>query len=271
VKPGQPVKLELSSRNVKEAALKVYKVDLLKLHDRSSSLSDVTKVNLAGITPEAEMKVALGEGRDFAWKRQTLELPVKNEGAYLVICRGDDLFTSALVLVTPLELEVREDNENGSVRVQVKDTAKGNYLADAETEIIDSTGGAPNTGRTDPRGAFQAYGISGFATIVVKHGDTRYAYHRSATMLRPALIEQRRGAQPASPAAPDPFASRARTSPAQPQMPAEGKGAKPMSKDAYFFNVKEQLKGNAADNKAQWEEKMSKGGKGVEVQKALKK
>ena len=267
-KPGQPVKLELSSRNVKEAALKVYKVDLLKLHDRSSSLSDVTKVNLAGITPEAEMKVALGEGKDFAWKRRTLELPVKNEGAYLVICRGDDLFTSALVMVTPLELEVHEDHESGAVRVQVKDAAKGNYLADVETKIIDSTGGTPTAGRTDPRGIFQGYDVSGFATVVVKHGDTRYAYYKSATMLRPAAMPAHgRGNQPNAENAPaDPFAASSQPN-QSPNMPQ----AKTMSKKAYFQNVKEQLKGNAIDNKTQWEEKMSKGGKGVEVQKAMKK
>ena len=268
VKPGQPVKLELSSRNVKEAALKVYKVDLLKLHDRSSNLSDVTKVNLAGITPEAEMKVALGEGKDFAWKRRMLELPVKNEGAYLVICRGDDLFTSALVLVTPLELEVHEDQESGAVRVQVKDAAKGNYLADAETKIIDSTGGTPTAGRTDPRGIFQGSDVSGFATVVVKHGDTRYAYYKSATMLRPAAMPAHgQGNQPNAENAPaDPFAASS-----QPNQSPNIPQAKTMSKKAYFQNVKEQLKGNAIDNKIQWEEKMSKGGKGVEVQKAMKK
>ncbi len=268
-KPGQPVKIELSSRNVKEAALKIYKVDLLKLHDRSSNLSDVTKVSLAGITPEAEIKVALGGGRDFAWKKQMLELPVKKEGAYLVICRGDDLFTSALVIVTPMELEVREDNEEGGVRVYVKDGAKGSYVADAEIEIIDSAGASPTTGRTDPRGAFQASGVSGYATIVVKHGDTRYAYHRSAMMLQPSLARQRRQDNTATPAS-DPFSPNTNANPNASNMPQQ-MPAKPMSKKDYFSNVKKQLEGNAADNKAEWNEKMSKGGKGVEVQKAMKK
>lgn len=263
-KPGQPVSIELSSRNVKEAALKIYKVDLLKLHDRRSNLSDVTKVNLAGITPEAEMKIDLGAGRDFSWKKKKLELPVKGEGAYLVICRGDDLFTSALVMVTPLELEVREDDEQGGVRVHVKDGAKGNYVADAEIEIIDSAGATPTSGRTDPRGAFQASGISGFATIVVKHGDTRYAYHRSAMMLQRSAAEQRSDAPNNSPT--DAFAPNSGGQ----AMPQQG-SPKPMSKEAYFSNMKQQLKGNAADNKAQWDEKMSKGGKGVEAKKAMKK
>jgi hypothetical protein len=50
--------------------------------------------------------------------------------------------------------------------------------------------------------------------------------------------------------------------------PAKPKG---MSKEDYLFNVKQQLKGNQMDNKNSWGEKVSKGGRGVEVQKALKK
>jgi hypothetical protein len=254
-KPGQPVRIELSSRNVKSAALRVYKVDLLKLHDRRSELADVTRVNLAGITPEAELTVPLGDGKDFAWKRKSLDLPVKAEGAYLVIFRGDDLSTSGLVIITALELEVREDTGNGSLRVQVKDSAKGGYVADADIKVFDSLGGEPSAGRTDPRGVFQASDISGHATVVVRHGDTRYAFLRTVEPLRPALRPQ---PAPASPAQRD-------------HAPAPVAKPKGMSKEDYISNVKQQLKGNQMENKSSWEEKVSKGGKGVEAQKALKK
>ena len=254
-KPGQPVKIELSSRNVKEAALRVYKVDLLKLYDRRSEIADVTKVNLAGITPEAEMTVPLGDGKDFAWKRKSLELPVKAEGAYLVIFRGDDITTSGLVLISALELELREDGENGALRVHVKDTAKGSYVADADIKVFDSLGGEPSGGRTDPRGVFQASDIAGHATVVVRHGDTRYAFHRTAEPLRPAAKIQ---PAPASPAQRD-------------HAPAPVAKPKGMSKEDYLYNVKQQLKGNQMENKSSWDEKVSKGGKGVEAQKALKK
>ena len=252
-KPGQPVKIELSSRNVKEAALRVYKVDLLKLYDRRSEIADVTKVNLAGITPEAEMTVPLGDGKDFAWKRKSLELPVKAEGAYLVIFRGDDITTSGLVLITSLELELREDGENGALRVHVKDAVKNSYVADADIKVFDSLGGEPSGGRTDPRGVFQASDITGHATVVVRHGDTRYAFFRSAGPLRPAAQKR---LTPAPAGRMDPAA------------PAKPKG---MSKEDYLFNVQQQLKSNQIGNKIMWETKVSKGGKGVEVEKALKK
>ena len=49
--------------------------------------------------------------------------------------------------------------------------------------------------------------------------------------------------------------------------------AKPkgMSKEDYLLNVKQQLRGNMMDNKNSWGEKVSKGGKGVEVERAMKK
>ena len=47
--------------------------------------------------------------------------PLKKEGAYLVMVRGDDLYASGIVLVSPLELEVLEEPESGRVRVTVRD------------------------------------------------------------------------------------------------------------------------------------------------------
>ena len=178
---------------------------------------------------------------------------MKAEGAYLVIFRGDDITTSGLVLITSLELELREDGENGALRVHVKDTAKNSYVADADIKVFDSFGGEPSGGRTDPRGVFQASDITGHATVVVRHSDTRYAFFRTAGPLRPAAQK-----------APMPTP----TSRMDPAAPAKPKG---MSKEDYLFNVKQQLKGNQIGNKTNWEEKVSKGGKGVEVEKALKK
>ena len=141
-----------------------------------------------------------------------------------------------------------------------EDSAKGGYVADADIKVFDSLGGEPSAGRTDPRGVFQASDISGHATVVVRHGDTRYAFLRTVETLRPALRPQ---PAPTSPAP---------TSPAQrdraPSPVAKPKG---MSKEDYISNVKLQLKGNQMENKSSWEEKVSKGGKGVEAQKALKK
>jgi len=258
VKPGQPVKLELDHRNVKEAALLIYRVDLMKLHERQKDLSRVSGVNLSGITPQAEMKVPLGDGLDYAWKKRSIELPLKDEGAYLVICRGDSQMTSGLVLLTTLELETHEDVTNGSIRVQLRDTARNAYVADADIAVYDSSGSAqPQKGRTDPRGAFSANGIHGHATVVVKLGDNRYAIHRSATPLMPPQMAQTPAPQPTN------------GSPRlQPAAPAAGK---PLSKDDYLFNVKSRFTDLNDDNKAAWSKKLQNEGKGVKAEKAFKK
>ncbi|KKL59215.1 hypothetical protein LCGC14_2217580, partial [marine sediment metagenome] len=112
-RPGKPVELTLKYRNIKEASYQVYRVDLMKLYLREKNLSSITKVNLAGIKPLVEMTIQLGDGKDYVDKEKVARLALKDEGAYLVICRGDDLFASGLVLVTPLKIEVQEDVTSG--------------------------------------------------------------------------------------------------------------------------------------------------------------
>jgi len=259
VKPGEAVKVELEHRNVQEAALTIYRVDLMKLHERQKDLAQAGAVNLSGITPQAELKVPLGDGKDYAWKNRALELPLKDEGAYLIICRGDSQITSGLVLVTTLELETHEDAQNGGLRVQVRDTARGSYLADAEMAVYDSAGSAaPQKGRSDPRGAFSASGIHGHATLVVKHGESRYAIHRSAAPLMAVELAKNETLTTGS-------TLRAATpAPAKPD-------SKPMSKDDYLKNVQDKFLNLNGSNSAEWQAKLEKGGKGVKAEKAFKK
>ncbi|MEC8929074.1 MAG: tetratricopeptide repeat protein, partial [Verrucomicrobiota bacterium] len=126
-RPGKDVELKVKYRNIKEAHLQVYRVDLMKLYLREKNLSKITQINLAGIEPMLEMTVQLGDGKDYIDKEKLAKLAVKKEGAYLVICRGDDLFTSALALVTPLKIEVQEDKQAGRVRANVMDAVKDKY------------------------------------------------------------------------------------------------------------------------------------------------
>ena len=51
VKPGAPVSLTLKYRNIKEAFVQVYRVDLMKLYLQQKNLSAITSVQLAGIQP----------------------------------------------------------------------------------------------------------------------------------------------------------------------------------------------------------------------------
>lgn len=264
-KPGEPVKLTLDYRNIKEGAVQLYKVDLMKLYLREKSLSNITRVNLAGIAPQAGESFQLGEGKDYAEKKKELVLPVTEEGAYLAIVRGDNLFTSGLVLISPLKLEVKE-NQSGSVRVNVTDAATGKALADAEVKALGSDSQEVGSGTTDPRGVFEVGDISGTATVIVKQGENRYAFHRGTQNLGydPPQIPQTFGGQaPANAAQGNAF-------PVTPTTPSVGK-PKVMSKGDYLKNVDESNKKLQQQQIQNWEGKRRSNPKGVEASEALSK
>jgi outer membrane protein assembly factor BamD (BamD/ComL family) len=181
LKPGEAVEIELDYRNIKEAALEIYKVDLMKLYLREKNLSNITAVDLAGIDPESSLKIPLGDGKDFADKSKKAKLPIKDEGAYLVICRGDNLFTSGLILITPLKLEIQETPDEGSVRVNVRDlTAKGNYIPEVLVKVVGTNNDVFLSGHTDLRGVFQADGVNGTATVLARAEGGKYAFYRGS-------------------------------------------------------------------------------------------
>lgn len=267
-KPNEPVKLTLDYRNIKEGAVQLYKVDLMKLYLREKSLSNITKINLAGIAPQASEAFALGEGKDYDVKKKELTLPVKDEGAYLAIVRGDNLFTSGLVPISPLKLEVKE-NQAGSVRVNVTDAASGKALADAEVKALGSNSKEVQSGSTGPRGVFEAGDISGTSTVIVKQGENRYAFHRGIMPIgfAPPSIPQTFG-NDAAPA--DPFASGAESQRRRVTLPQSGK-PKVLGKEQYFQNLDESNKKLQKEQIDNWDVKRRSNAKGVQAGESLKK
>lgn len=178
LRPGEPVNVTMRYRNVRDAFLQVYRVDLMKLVLREKNLRNITQVRLAGIKPELEQAVALGDGRDYVEKEKVAKLAIREEGAYLVICRGDDLFTSGLVLVTPLKIEVQEDPTSGQVRANVLDAVKGGYRPGVHVKAIGSADTEFKGGETDLRGIVAIDGLRGNATVIARDGQARYAFYR---------------------------------------------------------------------------------------------
>ena len=182
-KPGDKVAVDLDYRNICDVSLQIYRVDLMKLYLQQKNLSNITRIQLAGISPEREMTVRMGDGEDYVDKSKRLAIDVKEEGAYLVICRGDDLFTSGLILVTPLAIEVQEDAGSGRVRVNVRDTVADAYRAEVHVKAIGSANKEFQSGETDLRGIFVADAIRGEATVIARDADARYAFYRGDTWL----------------------------------------------------------------------------------------
>ncbi len=266
--PGAEVKLSVTHRNVKEASLQIYKVDLMKLYLREKNLSRVTRVNLAGIAPEAAVPVDTANAAAWTDHQVAVTLPLKGEGAYLIIARGDDLFTSGLVLVTPLKLEVREDAPAGSVRVNVLTATDGKYVADAEVKAIASGSPEIQSGQTDPRGIFEATGLNGLATVIVRQGENRFAFHRGTVALAG-------GSMPVTPTTPQSFNvdSSGKLRPTEfdpPQIP-QSFGGKVLGKEAYLENMTDLNREIQVGNLKNWDAKRRANGKGVQADKALKK
>jgi len=182
-RPDEPVEIELTYRNVKQAHFQVFQVDLMKLYLKEKNLSRITGIKLSGISPQLETNIDLGSGEDYTDLKRTIPLDLTEVGAYLVICRGDDLFTSSLVLITPLEIQVQEDRTSGRVRVNVLNTESDRYASDVHVKVIGSENERFTSGETDLRGIFIADGINGTPTVIARDRSNRYAFYRGQTWI----------------------------------------------------------------------------------------
>ena len=174
----KPAGVSLEYRNVADVDLKVYPVDLMRLYLTRRNLNRIAGIDLAGITPLHESTLKLGDGLDFAEKTKALDLPLPKEGAYLVMARGENLYASGIVLVSPLELEVLEEPEAGRVRVVVRDAKTKDLVPKVQVKVIGADNPAFFSGQTDLRGVFVAEGVNGQVTAVARKGTGQYAFYR---------------------------------------------------------------------------------------------
>jgi hypothetical protein len=185
LRPQDGKQVTLSFRNLTTAAISVYRIDLLKFGLLQRSLDRIAAINLAGVRPLHSETLVLGDGADYQDREQLLNLPLDQEGAYLVVARGNHLYASGLVLVSPLELDVREDAAAGRVRVTVQDAVAGSYSSKVLVKVIGSQNDGFTTGETDLRGLFVANNIRGLSTVIAQADGGRYAFHRGTLALGP--------------------------------------------------------------------------------------
>jgi uncharacterized protein YfaS (alpha-2-macroglobulin family)/tetratricopeptide (TPR) repeat protein len=181
--PTEKAEVEMQYCNIKEAQFLIYRVDLMKLYLLHKNLAGITKVHLSGIFPVFDQRIVLGQGKDYQNMKRMISLPLSGEGAYLVICRGDDLFTSGLILVTPLQIEVQEDADSGRVRANLLDIVKKTKPKGVHVKVVGSGKEALTSGDTDLRGLFIADNIRGKVTVIARHEKNRYAFYRGETWL----------------------------------------------------------------------------------------
>lgn len=190
-RPGAGATVEVDHRNLGEAEVLVYPVDLLTLTLRERNLAGVTGVNLSGIEPTMRLTLPLRESAAMRPQTTELKLDLPEPGAYLVMLRGEELHASGLVLVSDLEIEVREDAVSGRLRVQAIDRGTGAYLRDADVRVIGSGNARFTAGKTDPRGIFVADGLAGTSTVIARWGGKHFAFFRGAQVLGAAEQQNR--------------------------------------------------------------------------------
>ena len=195
VEASNKPEVKLDYRNIAEADVKVYPVDLMRLYLTRRNLDAIAGIDLAGITPLYESTVKLGDGQDFADKLRSIDLPLTKEGAYLVMIRGGDLYASGIVLVSPLELEVLEEADSGRVRVTVRDAKTKDAAPKVQVKVIGTDNPTFFSGQSDLRGVFVAEGVRGQVTAVARRDLAQYAFYRGTTRV---------GALPPPPATPAP-------------------------------------------------------------------
>jgi hypothetical protein len=173
--------IAIDYRNIAQVDVKVYPVDLMQLYLIRRNLNGIAGIDLAGITPLVEKTVWLGIGADYDDKVKSIDLPLTKEGAYLAMIRGENLYTSGIVLVSPVEVDLLEDPAGGRVRVTVRDARTKEFLPKVQVKVIGSDNPQFVSGETDPRGVFVAEGVLGTVTAVARKGTAQYAFYRGTT------------------------------------------------------------------------------------------
>jgi alpha-2-macroglobulin len=155
----------------------------MQLYLTRRNLDGIAGIDLAGVTPLVEKTVALGDGADYDDKSRSIDLPLSKEGAYLTMIRGDNLYASGIVLVTPLEMEVLEEPAGGRARITVRDSRSKDFVPKVQVKVIGSDTAQFISGETDLRGVFVAEGLRGLVTAVARKANSQYSFYRGKTYL----------------------------------------------------------------------------------------
>ena len=183
---AETTSIELEHRNVSMARLTIYKVDLMQLYLKHKNLSEITSINLSGIEPDFSLEKKLIQKVATSDEKTKVILPIKEDGAYLVICQGDYKYTSGLVLKSPLKIEIQELELSGKIRVNVKERKSGKLLNGVHIKAIGSSDLSFQIGDTDLRGVWESNTITGKVTAIARDQKGRYAFYRGK---EPLLVD----------------------------------------------------------------------------------
>ena len=181
-RPSETGRAKLDYRNIAEADVKVYPVDLMRLYLTRRNLDGIAGIDLAGITPLSSRRSSSATARTSP-TRSRPSTPLDQGRGVLVMVRGENLYASGIVLVTPLELEVLEEagarpGPRGGARRATKD-----LVPKVQVKVIGTREPELLRGETDLRGVFVAEGVSGQVTAVARKDAGQYAFYRGKSQV----------------------------------------------------------------------------------------
>jgi len=189
-KTGKSASITLRHKNLENVVLKVYKVDLMTFYLSEQDLERMTRINLAGISPVIHRSLNLEKAKPFAWNEDKIDLALDETGAYLVVAESDGTVSSGMVLKSELEIEVREDAEQGIVRVNSYIGSSNQFAKGVKVQVRGNHNDTFISGETDLRGIFSASGIKGVVTVLAQVGE-QYGFYRGSQSI--GLVEDEKG------------------------------------------------------------------------------
>lgn len=168
--------MEIRHKNIDKVTAKIYKVDFVILALTEKNLSDVTQVNLSGINPILEEEYELEYEKNYLPATSTIELPIHDMGAYLVVIRSEIGEKSAIIVKSDLDMDVYEASD-GRVRVNLTDE-DNNFVNDMKMYFIGTNNSSFKFTETDIRGMAEVEGING-NVMIIGEKDGEYVFYRS--------------------------------------------------------------------------------------------
>ena len=179
----EEAKIELKYKGLLELNLKVYKVDFIMLALKEKDLSKITNVKLSGIKPTLEKTVILHRTKQYTPQTKELPLPIEEVGAYLLVFKGEDVESSAILIKSDLKVDMLEADAGGKIRVSILDKDK-NYVPEVRMHFIDANGSNYVNLETDLRGIAEADGFYGSVSVIGEK-DGHYCFYKRQYAIAP--------------------------------------------------------------------------------------
>ncbi len=174
---GEPAKLHIRRKNVPTASLDVYAVDFMILYAMKRDLASMNRIDLSGIEPVKRFTAERRGPEDYKWNEETIELPVKEKGVYLVVGRAGAaneavIDASSVVIVSDIELSVQE--AGGRLRIYTTNRKTGAPVGEVYVKVGNGAS-IQAQGFTDARGVFDVPAVKGsFSVVAEKDGNVGF-------------------------------------------------------------------------------------------------